>query len=1176
MKLRFTRSLLLLLCLLAVAPFARSADVTARIKGQVVDPSGAAVPNAVVTATNKDTGAVTTVSSLAQGEYLFQSLPVGTYTVEVTAPGFKKFSASGITLNIDQEYVEPVKLDLGASGETVRVVADAVQVNTTDIQISSVVGATQISELPLIGRNFTQLELTLPGVQAASDRFGGNFSSSGSQSQQSAYLINGADVNDIALNTLALSPNIDALQQFNLITGPLNAEYDRNSGGIVSATVKQGTNAFHGDVFEFYRDTFLNTQGFFQSSVSPFHQNIYGGSVGGPILKDKLFFFGAFQGTRQRVPQAGGTGQIVYSAANRGGDFSDDLATDGSGNVIGTAAKGGYTPSTNVIPGTINVPGCTPGETWSACLTALGGIIPTSAFNPISAQLLTQYVPQANSGTYGYNLNPISTVAIDQYIGRIDYPINARNQIYGLGIYSNLSQSDTLPFTGATVPGFGEIATTKIQQDTFDYVHQFGSTAVNDLAFHYLRFNFVTVEPQNIVQPSSLGFAISPQNAAAASVPTIAIANFFTLGFSTNGPQPRIDQTYQVDDTFSKIIGNHSIKFGYDGRRFNVSNPFNANNSGSYSFNTSSSPYSTGDPSLDFLLGVPGSYAQGSGAQIQADAFLNYVFVQDSWKVKDALTLNYGLGYSIDTPLRNHQFGGEAIACLIPGQTSRIFPTAPLGINYPGDPGCSTSARATTLYTEFGPRVGFAWAPDLGFISGGNSKKFSVRGGFGIYYNRTEEESSLQTLETPPFGLTSGGANDFTGVQAPGFANPYQDLNTGTTYNNRFPFQFPRAGQAVNFAATEPLGISTYAPGFRASYAENFQLSVEREFPSSVVARFSYVGSLGRHNQITYEGNPETAAGQAACLASSACQANRNNQANAFPQNTAYGSIDPNTGSTGFASVGTVDSGAASSYHSGQISVQKAPTHGLLFQLSYTYSHALDDGSSFENSGFGGTARGYNQYNKALNFGNSSFDARHRLVFSPVYEVPFRRGGSLFSPTNVALSGWEVSGILTLATGFPYDVSYGGGTSRSLFCSANDSFYACPDVPVQIAPLSRINPRSTGAGHRVPYFAGTSFVAEPIGSFGNVGRNAFYGPGINNTNFVLAKNFQVSSDGRIRIQLRLESDNVFNHTQFALPNSTVSAFAGPGGTASGTFGTIGSTNTNLPSRQSQLAAKIYF
>jgi outer membrane receptor protein involved in Fe transport len=230
----------------------------------------------------------------------------------VTAAGFKSFSASGIVLNIDQEYVEPVQLALGNAAETVEVNADSVQVDTTDMQFSNIVDSSQMVELPLIGRNFNNLELTLPGVQVTDNRFTGTFSVNGSQAQQSEYLINGADTNDIALNDIVFTPNLDAIDQFNLLDGPLNAEYDRNSGGIVSATIKQGTNHFHGDAFEFYRDTFLNTQNFLQktysdgvltSTVSPFHQNIFGGTIGGPILRNKLHFFAAYQGTRESEPE---------------------------------------------------------------------------------------------------------------------------------------------------------------------------------------------------------------------------------------------------------------------------------------------------------------------------------------------------------------------------------------------------------------------------------------------------------------------------------------------------------------------------------------------------------------------------------------------------------------------------------------------------------------------------------------------------------------------------------------------------------------------------------------------------------------------------------------------------------------------------------------------------------
>jgi hypothetical protein len=347
---------------------------------------------------------------------------------------------------------------------------------------------------------------------------------------------------------------------------------------------------------------------------------------------------------------------------------------------------------------------------------------------------------------------------------------------------------------------------------------------------------------------------------------------------------------------------------------------------------------------------------------------------------------------------------------------------------------------------------------------------------------------------------------------------------------------------------------------------------VERQFPSNVVARVSYVGSLARRNQVTYESDYETAAGHAECLTDTTCQADRNYQPLYYPQNT--------IGNDGaIASVGTVGSFGSSSYHSMQAFVQKGTTHGLMFQLAYTYAHALDNGSSFENAGFGESGtRGYNQFDPALNYGDSAFDVRNRLVFSPVYVVP-KFGGSAYSARNLALSGWEISGILSVAQGFPYDISYAGGTSRSLWCSAGVNFYACPDVPEQTG-----KPVFGNLRHRQPFganLAGSSiymtnaqavsgftgpaiFSAEPLGTFGNVHRDPYHGPGINNTNMILAKNFLLSAERNISLQLRMESDNVFNHTQFSNPTSTYGSSA------------LGVVSSAAAGRQSQLAAKIYF
>jgi hypothetical protein len=860
--------------------------------------------------------------------------------------------------------------------------------------------------------------------------------------------------------------------------------------------------------------------------------------------------------------------------------------------------------SSNPIPATVSIPGCTAaGETWAQCAASNGGVFPTSGFSTVATNLAAKYIPAPNSGT-SYIFKPVVTTTNNQYIGRVDYSLNPSNQIYGLWINFKQQAPETLPFTGANLPGFGDVSSQSTNQITVEYTHQFSSSAVNDFAAHYTRFNFDAVEPQTPMAPSDAGFAINPQNTKGSGLPLMSITGNnginFVLGFSNNGPQPRIDQVYQLDDGFSKIIGRHNLKFGYDGRRFNVSNPFSANNNGNFGFNpASSSGVSSGDGALDFLFGIPSSYGQGSGATIQADAFLNYIYAQDSWRILDTLTINYGLSYSIDTPLHNNQYGGKGISCLNPGVESKVFTTAPLGVAYPGDGPCNNAGLATTRYDELGPRLGFAWAPDLGGLSG-QPGKFSVRGGFGIYYNRTEEESSLQTLETPPFGQSTAGAADFGG--SPQFANPFADINATGTENNKFPYKFPTAGEVIppsTWAALEPLDVSTYGASFRAPYAENFQLSVEREFPARVVARLSYVGALARHNQVTLEGNSETPAGHAACLsgtifspyfgANFSCTGStgRNNQTLLFSQNQVLGAadpanmgIDPNTGVTGLASSGTVGSFASSSYHSLQASVEKAATHGLVFQLSYTYAHALDNGSSFENSGFGSNgARGYNQFNQALNYGDSQFDVRHRLVFAPIYRIP-SFAGSAMSFKNLALAGWEISGIVSVASGFPYDISYAGATSLSLYCSANFNFYACPDVPNQTAAATFGNPRvrqpsgnsvyltnaqSNSSGTKPGFSAGAAaFQAETLGTFGNVHRNPYHGPGINNTNMIVAKNFMLVPERNISFQMRLESDNVFNHTQFNNPTSSFT---------SSNFGVI---TTAAAARQTQLAAKIYF
>ena len=1163
------------LLLLALLAGVWAADVTAKISGTVYDPAGAVVPNVAVTATNQHTGVSYNATSQANGSYQFLQLPVGTYSVSAAPNGFRKFAASGIVLTIDQNYVQDIHLAIGETSQTVEVNANAAQVDTTNIQLNNVINSTQIVELPLIGRNFTQLEQTFPGVQASSDRFG-TFSANGAQTQQTSFLVNGTDINDAPLNTAVVLPSVDAVQQFNLVTSSLNPEYSRNSGAIVSVNIKNGTNQFHGDAFDFYRDTFLNSPNYFQTKghggagAPKFHQNLFGGTIGGPIWKDKLFFFYSFQGNRATTPQSVGTNN-VFTSAGRAGDFTLNAAT-GKPNAF----------SSNPIPSSINIPGCAAGSTWSSCATILNKKFPTSAFNPISAKLLSQYVPLPTQGIQ-FSFNPTIKNKQEQHIMRFDYNANQSNQIWFVGIFENRPSIEDLPFTGATLPGFGDVNQRHTKQFTADYTHTFNPSMLNDFRIGFTRFNFGAVFPQTKLDPASFGFTgVKTQVPAYLQMPTISVASMFTLGFSTNGPQPRLDQNYQVDDNVSKVWGNHTLKFGWDGRKFKVDNPFYANLNGAYTFSTSNNPFTSGDAGLDFLMGVPAGYAQGSGAFINAYAFENYVYGQDQWKVRPNLTLTFGAGWQTDTPWYNQQYAGKGVTCYIPGQQSQVFPTAPKNLNYPTDPNCTNGQGAKLSWKHVGPRVGFAYAPELGFLSGGDAHKLSIRGGYGIYFNRTEEEGALQNLQDPPYGVTSSGIIDVGGQ--PTFANPFADINggrdaTGAPVPASIPNKFPAVdqrppGTGIDWTNFEPFDLSQYSPKYTMPYSQNFNLTVERELPSQIIATVSYVGALGRHEQITVEGNPITQAGHDACLASSSCIANRSNQSLLFPTHTASGYADPKIGGLNpFPSIGFISSGGTSNYNSLQLSAKKNTTHGLLFQVSYTYSHSLDTGSSFENSGFGGANRGYNLFFPQLNYGDSSFDARHRFVFAPVYQMPaWKNAPGLHWVPDIIGKGWGISGALTLATGFPFDIRTTG--SNSLYCTSNWQYYACPEIPVQVAQLKRVNPRNPGIGSTGQVFwfdPNVGFAPEPIGSFGNVHRNPYHGPGINNTDVAISKNiYFVPGHENYYMQLRLESYNAFNHTQFNLPTGSVTF---TGNTVNNTFVRITSAAAG---RQSQLALKIYF
>ena len=1152
------------LCLIS-SPGVFAQNVYATIHGTVTDSTGAVIPNAKVTILNLSTNISTPAQTDSKGYYVIPHLQQGgPYTLTIEVSGFQKFQTTGLSLAPNDNLDIDATLKPGSSTTVVQVQASAVQVETSDTQLKNDITASTLENLPLLARDPVELQKTMPGVAESSDRFG-TFSTNGSQTPQNAFMLDGTDINDGPLQEAGITPNIDALAEFQVIASTLNPEYYRNSGAIVSETIKSGTNSVHGDAFWFYRDTFMNLGNYFSPGRPPFHQNIYGGTLGGPVIKDKLFAFLAYQGYRNTTSTTSETN--TFSPAEMSGAFTG---------ITGNASDDN--PDGNIIP-VDSIPGCPKGTTWAACAPDGNLTIPTTAFNSIAYNIAQKFAPPQTTtvgGNPAYFFNSPNTGALDQGIVRVDYHLTQNDALWASAIFQSNPSTAGIPFVGASVPGFGEVNTRHYKIFSASYTHTFSANMLNELRVGYYRFNYHAVSPQQVIPPSSYGFNITPQNPSAAQLPVIGILNGPTFGFSDDGPQPRKDENYDYNDNFTKIAGNHSLKFGAHIEKFIVSNPFYADNNGSFSYN-GGGLYSSGNPILDYFLGIPDSYSQQSGGFIDAAAWEFYAYGQDSWKISNSLTLNYGLAWDTEAPNANEQFNGIGVTCYtLSTQTSNVFPGGPPGLLYPGDKGCNNQAGPTTKYNHFGPRLGFAWSPESGpgFLVGeSGSHSFSVRGGFGVYYDRDQEEGSLQNLSSPPFSYQSSGIASAVSGTSPGFANPFADIYSGVTTSNNFPFVPPAPGSKIDWDNFVGLDINAFDPHYTVPIIYNFNLNVQRSLPGAMVLQVGYVGTIGHHLASIYDADPITASGHAACMANPDCVADRLFIHPLFPQYTALADLtDPVNEDVGipyYYAVGAQATLGYSNYNSLQIQLQKARTHGLTFNLAYTYSHGLDNASGLESSGFNGRGVNFVPGYQYLSYGDSDYDFRHRLVAYYTYEIPVIPALRDNLVAREVLGGWNLSGITALQTGFPVTLME-LGDYNSLWCDAY-FYYYCPDSPdTSSFHIASMNPRNAGNY----WFNPAPFSPEPIGTFGNTKRNFFHGPGFNYSNMSLAKNFLLGRSEARYLQLRLEAFNVFNHANFSNPD---------GNFLDGSFGVISSVvqpsdsgGDPQPGRAVQLGAKIYF
>jgi len=1206
---KFIRAMMFVL--LALVPLVtqpvKADNLYASIRGTVTDVTGAVVPDATVTATNVATAVAYTATSHADGGYAFLQVPIGDYEVTAQKPGFRKFILAKLHLDVNQVFALDIKLEVGQLSEVITVEANAVQVNTTSPQLGGVIDANDIVNMPLLGRNWINLQQTQPGVVGASDGRGG-FATNGSQSQQNSFLVNGTDTNDIALNTPLIIPSPDAIAEFRMVTGTINPEYGRNSGATINALIKSGTNQFHGDGFEFYRDPFLNARNFF-APAAVFHQNLFGGTLGGPIWKNRIFGFFSYQGTRARQPQAAATDVPVFATTQLNPQNVSAGMTEAPNAFNGTPQSGvcppvlptdvctpAVNPKSSPIPlfgdsaspcpytgSTPCAPGTPYGQTYNkTVLTGNGlfstGFVPGVDVNPVSANLIKTFVPSPNYLGTDFTFNPIETRKADQYLFRTDANVTSKDTLWGTWFQSSTPLIDTIPFTGATLPGFAANSQTHLKMPVVSWTHVFNDHMVNELRAGYTRLNFNTVNPVKAVQPSSFGFAVNPQDPAGAGVPVINITGYFSLGFSTNGPQPRIDQTEQATDNFSFTKGHHTVKIGFDTRLFRVDSQFYFNNEGTYSFGGAGA-FTTTDPAADFFLGIPDTFGQGSGGLLNVRSQEYYSYIQDEYKVTPHFTLTFGSGWTIDTPMVDKSYNNHAMVAFEPNQQSVVFPNAPVGYVFNGDPGVHPSGTLHP-FKYFGPRFGFAYSPSWGGWLTGGPGKTSIRGGYGIYYNRYEEELTLQYLGMSPFTVSSAGAGSLTvapGVSgSPGFANPYVDIAGRGTINNPFPFNgsVPQNVQFTAAAGYLPLWqacCGTVDPQTVDPMAENFNLTLERQVSSSMKFSLGYVGAVAHHLSVGTPVNIPTslsklAADCATIAASKTPCTSTGGATSAFPNDylvnpSIYGPIDQ------------ISPRGNSNYNSFQAMFERHLARGLEFAFSYTYAHSLDDGSGFENTSFGGGGfgslggvRAFNPYCPHCNYASSIFDTRHRLAGSLYYQIPSVSHNPILSRLT---GGWAVATLPTFATGFPLDVYE--TKLLSYVCQAAYSDFACPDVPNMVGKIKTYNPRTTltASGHPL-WFNGKGapdanpFVYEDPGTIGNTPRNVFRGPGRNNWDFQLSKDTHFTE--KMYVQLRLEAYNVFNHTQFS-----------PGGISTNLLSSrFGQVRSAYDPRQVQLAAKFYF
>ncbi len=1166
------------------------AAVAGSISGTVRDSSGSVVPDADVTARELDTGVTHETHTNARGSYTFPVLPVGRYELDIESAGFEAYQRKNILLDTDAALALDATLQIGRLTQTVSVSDNTLHVDTVSTQLGEVISGRQMTAVPLDGRSFTDLLSLQPGVAPATsisfstvqdvgatilDPSGtlnpGNLSVNGQRETSNYFGVNGSDAEEDVNGGTAIIPNLDAIAEFRIVTSNFDAEYGEFSGGQVSVVTKSGSNALHGSAFNFLRDTDLDARNYFSPTRGAYRQNQFGGTLGGPIWRDKIFYFLDYQGTRQA--QGIDTGEIsVPSTADRTGDLSDFVDSNGNSLLTGTVGgpyfaslltqKLGYTV-TQGEPYYVN--GCTQSDAQSGQCVFGNAQIPQSAWS-VPAQRMLQYIPAPNNAngfaTSAYN----QTLEDDKSGGRVD-----ANTRWGLlsayYFFDNFNLDNPYPTaqSGASVPGFSALTTGRAQLLAISLTKVINASTVNDAHISYLH------DMTNLGQPvgGSNVSLVSQGFENANGTPSIvaldpkgqSVENLNFNGYSTGAAANQLIQTndtYQATDTFSKVLGAHTVKFGVEGHIDQVNAHPIAQFNGSFVF----SGTETGVDFADFLIGVPSQYNQSQLNPFYARNKYVGLFAQDSWHARPSLTLNYGLRWDRIAPWTEKY---NQISTFEAGAQSVVFPGAPAGILYPGDPGVPrTLAPIGNL--GFSPRLGLAWSPRANDGSAlvkvlGTPGTTSIRASFGTFYTAIDALSISVLAANAPYGTT------YTSPASPLFATPFVTAADGTNYGQPFPYTFAPLNSSpshpdanIDWSSYEPIsGIPGYDMHNRVPYTNEWMFSIERQAGPETVFSASYVGTGSHRQRVLVEPN---AGNPALCLSLSQPSEVQPGTLTCGPggEDAVYypiagGQVNGTRGPLGanFGSNALQSNIGHANYNALELSARH--TSGRLeISAAYTFSKSLDQSSN--------VGEEVNPFNPALSYGLSSFDVQRSFVLSYEYKLPIEqllRSGRM---GRQMAEGWSVSGITRFASGFPVTMINNGdnsliGTNPN---GVNNSSIDEPDYDGGPLHLNR-NPRTDGNN----YFDASDFSMNALGTPGNARRRFFFGPGADNYDMALARSVTLG-DSRTLL-FRVEGFNVFNHTQFNGPGAI------DGDIGSSTFGNAISA---APPRILQGAVKFNF